>query len=128
MKRFRAIIWSDGGELKEVIEADAIDKADFKDYIKGEFDIKGDYIDIQSIKEIKEIKGVPFEDGVNGIRFGDGYFYATRGGEGSFTPYFTVEEVLSMQARGEIVSVTLSDVELNEAGEIKYLFGYWEER
>ena len=128
MKRFRAIIWSDGGELKEVIEADALDKADFKGYLEEELNIKGDCIDIQYIKGLKEIKGVPFEDGVNGIRFGDGYFYATRGGEGSFAPYFSLQEVLSMQARGEIVSVTLSDVELNEAGEIKYLFGYCEER
>ena len=128
MKRFKAIIWSDSGELKEIIEADALDKADFKAYLEEELNIKGDCIDIQSLKGLKDIEYVPFEDGVEGIRFGDGYFYATRGGEGSFAPYFSLQEVLSMQARGEIVSVTLSDVELNEAGEIKYLFGYCEER
>jgi len=78
-------------------------------------------------KGLETLINVPFEDGVDGVNFGDGYFYATRGGEGSFAPYFTVEEVLAMIARGEIANVTVSDLELNEAGEIKYLFGYYEE-
>ena len=78
-------------------------------------------------KGLDTLINLPFEEGVDGVRFGENYLYATRGGEGSFAPCFSVKEVLSMQAQGEIVNVTISDLELNEAGEIKYLFGYYKE-
>ena len=72
---------------------------------------------------LNSLNKLTFEEGIRGIAFGENYFYASRG-FGNMTSYYTVDEAIN-ELKGCDIEIT--DLELNDCGEIAYLYGYFEE-
>ena len=72
---------------------------------------------------LNSLNKLTFEEGIRGIAFGENYFYASQG-FGNMTSYYTVDEAIN-ELKGCDIEIT--DLELNDCGEIAYLYGYFEE-
>ena len=75
------------------------------------------------METLKDLNKLKFAEGIEGIAFGEGYFYASKG-FGNMTSYYSIEEA-KKELKGCDIEIT--DLELNDCGEIAYLYGYFEE-
>ena len=75
------------------------------------------------MKTLKDLKGLKFAEGIEGIAFGEDYFYASQG-YGNITSYYTVDEAINEL---EGCDIEITDLKLNNNNEIAYLYGYFEE-
>ena len=73
------------------------------------------------LNELEKIKDLKFAEGVRGIEIYSYYFCANEG-YGNMAVYHSVEGVMEYLEQGNCKIIDL-EVELNENGEITYLYG-----
>jgi len=74
------------------------------------------------MKKIEDLKGLSFAKDVRGIEIYDHYFTATEG-YGNMATYYSIDTFISIMS--EYCDPYITDLELDDKGEIIYLYGYF---
>jgi len=75
------------------------------------------------VETLEDLNKLKFAEGIEGIAFGENYFYASQG-YGNMTSYYSIEEAINELKECDI---EITDLKLNNNNEIAYLYGYFEE-